>query len=71
MTEVEKINYSIREAAKASGLSVSLLYKLSAKRAIPLEKIGSRCLIPRREFQLWLSSHRVSPQKAKVRGKHE
>ncbi|MGE5443323.1 MAG: helix-turn-helix domain-containing protein [Ignavibacteriales bacterium] len=60
MTEdVEKINYSIKEAARASGLSVSLLYKLSARRELPIEKIGSRVLIPRREFDAWLLKHRV------------
>lgn len=59
MQDVERINYSIKEAAQASGLSTSKLYKLSAQRAMPIRKIGSRVLIPRREFEAWLKSFEV------------
>ena len=60
---VEKLNYSIQEAAQASGLSVSKLYKLSCERKIPIQKIGSRVLIPRREFEDWLKTFRVEAEK--------
>ncbi len=63
MSDVEKTRYSIKEASKASGLSVSTLYKLSSKRKLILEKVGARVLIPKREFEEWLSKHRVTEQK--------
>jgi excisionase family DNA binding protein len=56
---VEKINFSIEEAAEASGLSKSKLYKLSAKGAFNefAQKIGTRVLLPRGPFEDWLKSH--------------
>lgn len=60
---VEKLNYSIPEAAQASGLSVSTLYKLSCKREIPIQKVGSRVLIPIKAFEAWLRTFRVEAEK--------
>lgn len=59
MSEVEKINYSIEEAAQASGLSASKLYKLSARGEFNhfALKIGSRVLLPVQDFQQWLKKH--------------
>ncbi len=56
---VEKINYSIKEASEACGLSTSTLYKLSAKSQLPRQKIGGRVLIPRKAFEAWLKSFTV------------
>ena len=50
---------SIREAAEYSGLSKHYLYKLSAKRALPMLKVGSRNLIPTKCFQAYLEKFRV------------
>ncbi len=63
MSAIEKLNYSIPEAAAVSGLSISKLYKLSAKRELPIIKIGSRVLIPRREFEAFLRTFKVGDGK--------
>lgn len=52
-----KLAYSIPETAKASGLSASYLYKLSAEGKLPVSKIGSRCVIPVESFRDWLCGH--------------
>ena len=53
----EKLTYSIREAAKASGLSVSYLYRLSSEGKLPVCKIGSRVLVLRCELDNFLRAH--------------
>lgn len=52
-----KLTYSIREAAKVSGLSVAYLYKLSAEGKLPVCKIGSRVLVLRSELDNFLRAH--------------
>ncbi len=56
---MEKRNLNIKEASEYSGLSISYLYKRSAKRDLPILKCGSRVLIPKRDFEAWLEKHRV------------
>jgi hypothetical protein len=60
MSDVKKTRYSIKEASEASGLSISTLYKLSAKRVLVIEKIGARVLLPIPEFEDFLRKHRVT-----------
>jgi excisionase family DNA binding protein len=51
---------TIAQAAKVYNIPSSTLYKLSARREIPLLKIGlKKVLIPVEEFEAWLRSHRV------------
>jgi len=57
--EIEKEFLTIMEAARFSGLSESLLYKLSAQRVLPMLKIGAKVILPKTEFEQWLRSHRV------------
>ena len=57
MEEPDKIAYTIPEAARASGLSISYLYRLSAEGRLPVAKIGSRCVIPVDVFKDWLREH--------------
>lgn len=52
-----KFAISIPEAAKASGLSRSYLYKLSAEGKLPILKVGTRCLVPVDSFKQWLLEH--------------
>jgi len=59
MPESIKKNLSIDEAAKVYGLTKSWLYKRSSERTIPLLKIGTKVLVPVREFEEWLDQHRV------------
>lgn len=58
--ELEKKNLTIPEAAQVYGISTSTLYKLSAKREIPILKIGEhKVLIPIAEFEEWLKKYQV------------
>ncbi len=53
----EKLSYTIPEAARASGLSISYLYRLSAEGKLPVSKIGARCVIPVDVFRRWIHKH--------------
>ncbi|MDA2919246.1 helix-turn-helix domain-containing protein [Desulfobacterota bacterium AH_259_B03_O07] len=57
--EVEKRFLTIMEAARFSGLSESLLYKLSARRVLPILKIGNKVILKKSLFEQWLLSHSV------------
>lgn len=59
MTEIDKKNLTVAEAAQVYGLTQSWLYKQTSLRTIPLFKIGSKVLIPVGEFEQWLDEHRV------------
>jgi len=56
---MKKTYFSVKEAAEFSGLSKWYLYKLTALRAIPICKIGSRCLIPVEDFKNWIDKNRI------------
>jgi len=58
-SEVEKEFLTIMEAARFSGLSESLLYKLSAQRVLPIFKIGAKVILSKKDFRVWLDAHRV------------
>jgi len=50
----------LKEASEIYSLSLSTLYKLSAKRELGgLLKIGAKVLLDIEEFEIWLRSHRV------------
>ena len=58
--KMEQKYLTISQAAKVYNISTSTLYKLSARREMPLLKLGSKkVLIPVSEFEAWLQSHRV------------
>jgi excisionase family DNA binding protein len=57
--EVKKICLSLREASRVSGLPLSTLYKLSAKRELPLVKFGRRVLVPVEEFEKFLLLRKI------------
>jgi len=56
----DKLSYTLPEAAKVTGLSLSYLYRLSAEGKLPVSKVGSRALILRSELEDFL--------RAKIRG---
>lgn len=49
---------SIKEAAEFSGLSKWYLYKLSACGELPVLKVGTRVLVPIKDFVEYLESKR-------------
>lgn len=53
---VEKLNYSVDEAAYAAGLSRSLLYEAIAAGELESLKAGSRRLIPVDALERWNAS---------------
>ena len=67
-SETQKLALSIPEAAKASGLSVSYLYRLSSEGKLPVCKIGSRCVIPVDDFKAWLRDHIRNGARINVKG---
>ena len=51
------------EAARYMGISMSCLYKLTMRRAIPHYKPrGKMCYFNRHELEAWLQSNRVSTE---------
>jgi excisionase family DNA binding protein len=55
---VEKIAYSVSEAAKLLGISKSLLYKYiqEGKAEFPVKKIAGRILIPCRALEEYMNN---------------
>ncbi|MGE5446038.1 MAG: excisionase family DNA-binding protein, partial [Ignavibacteriales bacterium] len=53
---VEKRYISISEASLCSGLSKWTLYKKSARRELPMLKVGTRVLLPKEDFERWLEN---------------
>ena len=52
----EKLAYTLPEAAAATGLSLSYLYRLSCEGKLPVSKVGTRALILRSELEAFLRS---------------
>ncbi len=55
---MDKFYLSIREASEYSGLSKWTLYAYSARGKLPVLKVGTRTLVPLKQFTEWLESHR-------------
>ena len=49
---------SIKEASEFSGLSKWTLYQYSARGKLKVLKVGTRTLVPVKEFTEWLESHK-------------
>ena len=47
MQEVERLTYSVSEAARALGVSRTFIYELARQNAIRHIRLGKRVLIPR------------------------
>ena len=62
MTELIDIN----QLARMTGLSVSSLYKLSAKRLLPVIKIGRRLLFRLADIEQWIESYAFNPMVAEA-----
>lgn len=51
---MEKIAFSVAEAARALGVSRPTLYKILERPDFPKVRVGSRIVIPRSLFISWL-----------------
>ena len=47
VTEVEKLTFTIREAAKMLGVSRGLAYQLAREDKIPVIRLGKRLVVPK------------------------
>lgn len=59
MCDVEKLNYSVPEAANALGIGKTKLYDLISNEGLPIVKIGKRTLINKKALDKWIESHTV------------
>lgn len=55
---MEKLVYSIQEAADLLGISKSYAYELVRKGAIPVLKLGKKRVIPKEKFNQWINGER-------------
>ncbi len=53
--EVEKVVYNIKDVQQILGLGKNNVYKLLKLPTFPVIKIGKRYLIPKKEFEEWIS----------------
>jgi len=61
---MDKHCFSIKEASEFSGLSKWTLYQYSARGKFKVLKVGTRSLLPVKEFTEWLENHsRVNKNK--------
>ena len=54
---MKKDYMSINEASEFSGLSKWTIYKYSAQGKLKVLKVGTRTLVPVKDFTEWLESH--------------
>ena len=55
MEPVERLSYSVPEAARVLGVGTALLWRLVKRGEIPSVKLGSRRIIPVDQLRTWLS----------------
>lgn len=59
----KRMAYTVKEASEMLGISKSRLYEMVQFGEIPYMKIGGKILLPKKEFESWLQSQIVLPQK--------
>lgn len=52
---MDKLTYTVKEAAEIVGIGPSTLYDLVRKDKVPNIKLGGRYLIPKEQFQIWVN----------------
>lgn len=52
---MEKLVYSIQEAAELLGISKAYTYELVRKEIIPTLKLGNKRVIPKEKFNNWVN----------------
>lgn len=57
---MEKLVYSVSEAAQLLGISKSYAYELVKEKKIPVLDLGKRKIIPKLPFEEWIQKNTVS-----------
>lgn len=52
---IEKVTYSVKEAAAVLGISPTKMYELVRLDAVPNIKFGKRFVIPKARFHAWVN----------------
>ena len=60
---MEKMVYSMQEAADALGISKSYMYELVRKGEVPVLVIGKRRVIPKEKFNRWIKGDQRNGKK--------
>lgn len=55
---MEKLVYSIQEAADLLGISKSYAYELARNGTIPVLELGKKRVIPKEKFNKWINGER-------------
>ena len=55
---MEKLVYSIQEAADLLGISRSYAYELARNGTIPVLQLGKKRVIPKEKFNQWVNGER-------------
>ena len=51
---MEKLVYSMQEAAEVLGISKSYMYELARRGEVPALKLGKRLVVPKERFIKWI-----------------
>ena len=51
---MDKVTFTVKEAAEMLGISSTKLYQLARNDEVPNIKFGKRCVIPRAKFLRWV-----------------
>lgn len=55
---MEKLVYSVQEAAEVLGISKSYMYELARRGEVPALKLGKRLVIPKEKFIKWINEEK-------------
>lgn len=56
---MEKLTYTLVEAAQVLGISKSYAYELAKRNELPIVRIGSRIVLPIKRLEEWLEEQTV------------
>lgn len=54
---MEKLTYSVSEAAAVIGISKSCAYELVKKKELPVLEVGRRKVIPKKALDTWIQDN--------------
>ena len=59
MQNIQKLAYSIAEAAKALGIGKTKMYELAKQEGFPVVMVGNKYVIPVKLFEVWLENNAI------------
>ena len=57
---MERLTYTLKEAAEAANLSEPVMRELLCNENVPAFRVGRRWVIPKDTFSEWLNNHAIS-----------